>query len=115
MLIGLREHPDCKLIDEYASDSLFNLVLSHRPEKFEEYAETKADLVLCGHAHGGQIRIGKISLYAPEQGSFPKYTSGMYEKNGTKMFVSSGLGDTIIIPRINNPHELNIIHLYPDD
>ena len=112
-LIGLREQPEIMLINQLASDELFNLVLSHRPERFPDYVKTKADLVLSGHAHGGQIRIGMTSLYAPEQGILPKYTSGLYEMNQTKMYVSRGLGDTIIIPRINNPHELNIIHLLP--
>lgn len=113
-IIGLREQPDCDLIEQLASDDLFNLVLSHRPERFADYIKTKADLVLSGHAHGGQIRIGNIALYAPEQGMFPHYTSGLYAENNTIMLVSRGLGDTIIIPRINNPHELNVIHLEPE-
>ena len=112
-LIGLCEYPDVSLVDSFASDHLFNLVLSHRPELFELYSNTKADLVLSGHAHGGQIQVGSRALYAPEQGLFPKYTAGLYEKNNTKMFVSRGLGDTILIPRINNPHELNVIYLIP--
>ena len=78
------------------------------------YAQTDADVILCGHAHGGQIRIGNTALYAPQQGMFPPYTSGLYERNGTKLYVSRGLGDTVIWPRIHNPHELNVFRFAPE-
>ncbi len=112
-VIGLEQRPTREALLEWIRPNSFNLVLSHRPELFDLYESCHADLVLSGHAHGGQIRIGKIALLAPQQGVFPKYTSGLYEKDGTRMFVSKGLGDTVWVPRINNPHELNIIRLLP--
>ena len=85
----------------------FLILLSHRPELFEEYAEAGVDLVFSGHAHGGQIRLPFIGgLFAPHQGFFPKYTAGSFHKGHTTMFVSRGLGNSTFPFRIFNRPEL---------
>lgn len=90
----------------------FKLLLAHRPELFESYVRNDLNLVLSGHAHGGQFRLPFIGgLIAPDQGLFPEYTSGVYEKNKTKMVVSRGLGNSIIPLRFNNRPELIFIEL----
>ena len=91
----------------------YNILLTHRPEGFEVYKDYDIDLVLSGHAHGGQARIPftNISVIAPNQGIFPKYTKGPYESNGTKMYVSTGIGNSLIPIRIFNPSELIQIDL----
>ena len=90
----------------------YTILLSHRPELIDTYTEENFDLVLSGHAHGGQIRIPFLGgLVAPNQGFLPKYTSGIYEKNDTKMIVSRGIGNSIIPFRINNRPELVVINL----
>lgn len=99
------------LINSLAKEGLYDIVLSHRPEYFDSYALTDADLILCGHAHGGQIRIGNKGLIAPGQGFFPDYTEGSHTKDGTTMIVSRGLGDSVIPVRINNMPELVILTL----
>ncbi|NLC67046.1 MAG: metallophosphoesterase [Clostridium sp.] len=97
---------------EILNKDYFNIVLSHRPEHFEEYVKVGADLVLTGHAHGGQVRIPFFGgLVAPNQGFFPEYTEGIYNKKNTDMIVSRGLGNSIIPIRINNTPELVIIKL----
>jgi predicted MPP superfamily phosphohydrolase len=71
-------------------------------------------LVFSGHAHGGQFRIPflKKGIIAPNQGLFPKYTSGLYSSNnGIQVMVSRGLGNSIIPIRINNRPHLPIIRL----
>lgn len=99
-------------LDEQIEKDYFNMVLSHRPELFEQYVIAGADLVLTGHAHGGQIRLPFIGgLVAPNQGMFPKYSAGLYTKESTTMVVSRGLGNSIIPIRINNTPELVIIIL----
>ena len=95
-------------------ENSFNLLLIHRPEHFEHYVELGFDLVLCGHAHGGQWRIpGLINgLYSPGEGIFPEYAGGLYEKEGTTMVVSRGLAkESTPLPRIFNRPELVIIDI----
>jgi len=92
----------------------YRILLSHRPEYYETYMEYSFDLVLCGHAHGGQWRIPGIlnGLYAPHQGIFPKYAGGRYDADGMTMIVSRGLArETTWIPRIFNRPELVVIDL----
>ncbi len=93
-----------------ASDS-FTILLSHRPEFFDLYCKHGFDLVLSGHAHGGQFRLPFVGGFiAPGQGLFPKYDSGLYEKENTKMLVSRGLGNSIIPLRLfNRPEIISVI------
>ena len=94
------------------ADTDFTLLLSHKPEFFDIYAENDVDLVLSGHAHGGQFRIPFIGgLIAPGQGLFPEFDSGLFEKDGTKMIVSRGIGNSIIPLRINNRPEIILVEL----
>ena len=90
----------------------FQVVLSHRPELLEQYAQLGLDLVFSGHAHGGQARLPWIGgLFAPHQGIFPKYTSGIHKLDQTTMVVSRGLGNSPLVPRFNNPPELILVTL----
>ena len=91
----------------------FSILLSHRPEAFDAYAESKFDLIFSGHAHGGQFRIPFAGgILAPGQGLFPKYDSGLYSEGDTSMIVSRGLGNSIFPFRINNNPEIIIAKLY---
>lgn len=98
-------------LDSLGRTDAFTLLLSHRPEFFDLYADYGFDLVLSGHAHGGQFRLPFIGgLIAPGQGLFPKYDSGLYEKENTKMLVSRGLGNSIIPLRLlNRPEVISVI------
>ncbi|MBP5669242.1 MAG: metallophosphoesterase [Lachnospiraceae bacterium] len=99
--------------DKKASGA-YTVLLSHRPESFEAYVNKGVDLALAGHAHGGQWRIPFLinGMFAPDQGLFPKYAGGRYEKYGTTMIVSRGLArESTILPRFCNPPELVIIDL----
>ena len=76
------------------------------------YAEEGVDLVFTGHAHGGQIRLPFMGgLFAPHQGFFPRYTEGMFEKDGTVMVVSRGLGNSTFPLRLFNRPELVAVTL----
>lgn len=71
----------------------FSLLLAHRPEDVLSYASAGMDVALCGHTHGGQIRLPFIgAIFAPSQGFFPEYSSGLYQVEGTSMYISRGLG-----------------------
>ncbi len=78
----------------------FNILLAHHPEQLDIYSQYGFDLVYSGHAHGGQGRIFGIGLIAPDQGFFPKYTSGIYEEGETKLIVSRGIGNSAFPVRI---------------
>ncbi len=85
------------------------ILLAHHPERLTEYAQTGWDLVICGHAHGGHIRLGKWSLFSPDQGFFPKYTHGIYQNGATRMVVSRGLGNSSLPWRMNNAPHLPVL------
>ena len=88
------------------------ILLSHRPEMFEAYVEENIDLVLSGHAHGGQFRLPFIGgIVAPNQGLFPKYDAGKFTRNNTTMIVSRGIGNSIMPIRFNNRPEIVVIEL----
>jgi len=101
-------------VSKAQENGYFTVLLSHRPEYFEDYESLGFPLVLCGHAHGAQWRIPYIlsGLYAPDQGLFPEYAGGRYDENGTTMIVSRGLArETLPIPRIFNRPELVIVDI----
>ena len=104
------------MADASASESpYFHILLSHRPERIRDYKKTSFDLVLSGHAHGGQIRIPLLlnGLFAPNQGYFPKYAGGLYDLDGLSMVVSRGLCRNEI-PRVFNRPELVVVDIVPD-
>lgn len=89
------------------------VLLAHMPQFFEKYASYGYDLVLCGHAHGGQWRIpfAHMGIYSPGQGLFPKYTEGVHKKGKTSMVISRGLGNSHFPLRLFNRPELVVIDL----
>ena len=93
----------------------FTILLAHRPELIEKYAATGAfNLVVSGHAHGGQVRIPLLvnGLYAPNQGWLPRYAGGLYEVDGTTLIVSRGLArESTGLPRVFNRPEIVVIDL----
>lgn len=87
------------MISEFSSNSTLE-----RTAISSKYADTGVKIALCGHAHGGQIRIPftYIGLVAPNQGFFPKYISGQYVSDSTTMFVGKGIGNSILPLRLFN-------------
>ena len=93
-------------LDQWKPSS-FSILLSHRPEYFDLYAQHKIDLSLSGHAHGGQIRLPFLgAIIAPNQGFFPKYSAGIYKNGTSSLYVSRGLGNSLFPFRIFNRPEL---------
>ena len=90
----------------------YTILLSHHPEDFDNYVTGGYELVLSGHAHGGQFRLPFVGgLYAPGQGVFPKYDSGLYTEGITNMIVSRGIGNSGFPLRFNNPPEVILVIL----
>lgn len=105
-----------KTLESTLNNETFSILLSHRPELVQQYQQYPFDLVLCGHAHGGQWRIPGIlnGFYAPNQGLFPSYAGGQYQSGTQTMIVSRGLSRiTTAVPRIFNRPELVVIEVLP--
>lgn len=97
-------------LKDLADNSVFQILLSHRPELFSIYADENIDLTFSGHAHGGQIRIPFIGgLVAPGQGIFPEYTQGIHRKDKSSLVVSRGLGNSLFPIRIFNRPEVVLV------
>ena len=106
---SVMQHTLQGLVDE---EDMYTVLLSHRPELFEVYTEGNIDLVLSGHAHGGQFRLPFVGgLVAPNQGLFPKYDAGLYTDGNTNMVVSRGIGNSVFPLRFNNRPEVILIEL----
>ncbi len=99
--------------EEVAGLPGYRILLAHRPDAIDEYRQMDFDLILSGHAHGGQWRIpGWINgVYAPGQGLFPRYAGGLYLLDDLAFIVSRGLSNNTWVPRIFNPPELVVIEL----
>ncbi len=107
---------EAKLQELTGEDGSYTILLSHRPELFDVYVESSVDLILSGHAHGGQFRLPFAGgLVAPNQGFFPEYDAGLYSKEKTNMLVSRGIGNSILPFRINNRPEVILIELQSEE
>ena len=107
-LDGKRNQPDRETLARFAAAPGVHLLLCHHPEYYVPYVrETGVELTVCGHAHGGHWRFFGRGVYAPGQGLFPRYTSGV-TKDG-RCVISRGLGDHTRIPRLFNSRELVMI------
>lgn len=112
-----------KINNIHVNNSYFNIVLCHFPENFDKllaseelyYGEQlpfEMNLILSGHAHGGQIRIHNQGLYAPNQGFLPKWSSGIHQLTGCEyLVINRGLGNSTFPFRINNPSEIVIVDI----
>ena len=105
--------PDTTFLELYDNEESFKILLCHYPHYYEKYLKnTSFDLILAGHAHGGQWRLFDQGIYSPHQGLFPKYTSGIYDD---RFIISRGAANSSRpIPRIFNPTEVLNIVVYPE-
>lgn len=106
---GLSTNADLQWLGSFCAKDGYKILLCHHPEYYDRYLRDKnINLILSGHAHGGQIRICGRGIYAPGQGIFPKYTKGIYDG---RMIVTVGASNTASVPRWGNPCEVVLIHL----
>lgn len=103
-----QHQPETAWLSDFAAQPGLKVCLSHHPEYFP-LIPPSVDLVLSGHAHGGQIRIFNHGLWCPGQGCWPRWTKGVYEG---RLVVSAGLSNTAHVPRLFNPTE--VVFIEPD-
>lgn len=110
--------PYIESYEQYVSTDKFNVLLAHRPNFFEAYQNLGVDLVVSGHAHGGQWQIPftSIGLIAPDEGLFPTNVEGLETKGGVTQVISTGTSNPYgpVIPRLFNPREVVIIDVEKD-
>lgn len=114
--------PDRDWLDGFCAEEGTHILLCHHPEYYLPHlANKKMELVLAGHAHGGQWSLGRQGVFAPGQGVLPRFTAGAYRgkrrvksspytmKDEPLLIVSRGLANEVRIPRWGNPEELIIL------
>lgn len=90
----------------------FQILLAHNPQYAESYANWGADLTLCGHVHGGLMKLPLLGgVISPNLTLFPKYDGGEFRFGEKRIIVSRGLGTHTLPVRIWNPGELVVINL----
>ena len=110
-----QKQPETVAAEVYAAyGDPFWLLLAHRNDRFEEqYSLLGADLVLSGHGHGGIIRLPFTDgLLSTNRTLFPSYTAGLYDKNGSALFVTRGLGNSGPSFRLWNRPEVAVVTLH---
>ena len=110
-LINAGGKPELNHLSDFCRCDHPKILLCHHPEYYEKYLrDYDIDLIVSGHAHGGQWRFFGRGVFAPGQGIFPKYTSGVHDG---KLVISRGLKKSRRIPRIFNPPEVVKIIIEP--
>ena len=105
-------------LEGFQNTDCLKIMMSHRPDSFifgDAASYWDIDLVISGHNHGGQVVVPFLGgLYGGDQGWFPEYVHGMYQKDGMNLFVTSGLGShDQILKRFNNPPEIAVLKILP--
>ena len=105
-----KDHLDLAM--EGTDDSSPRLLLAHAPNIYPAAIQSKIDLAMTGHTHGGQVRLPILgAIIAPGQGLFPKLDYGLYSSNSTKMVINGGLGESVLPIRFYNRPEIVLITL----
>ena len=101
---GVITEPDIGWLEEFERQPGYRILLCHHPEYYPRFLKGRdIDLILSGHAHGGQWRIGRQGIFAPSQGLFPRLTEGVHDG---RLVISRGLANRTPVPRLNNPPEI---------
>ena len=116
---GADRAAECDYVEAFQDTEDYKLLMCHIPYSWIKKGSLDSwdvDCVLCGHIHGGQVRIPWVGgLWAPDQGWFPGKVSGLYRSKDESrvMVLSRGLGNTDFPPRFNNIPEILVLDLLP--
>jgi len=118
-IIGTADYSTLRRSDFASFDELFakptenfQLALTHQPQLFDRFKDSGVNLTLSGHTHGGQLRLPFVpTIYAPNQGLWPKYGAGFYHHNDAVLYVSRGIATTYFPIRFWNRPEIAIFEL----
>lgn len=94
--------------------NVLNIMLAHNPKYGKTYLHWGADLIVCGHYHGGVLRLTEhVGLSSPQYLLFPPFCCGDFHRGNSHMIVSAGLGEHTIPLRIHNPREMIAVTIKP--
>ncbi|MGD2104162.1 MAG: hypothetical protein PVJ55_03475 [Anaerolineae bacterium] len=112
-----RDAPRLRRLWDAIPDDAFAVLLYHSPDLMPEAVDLGVDLYLCGHTHGGQLRIPLFGALLTSSAFWKRYEMGRYEEDGTTLYVSRGLGmEGLGAPRARflSPPEVILWTLSPD-
>jgi uncharacterized protein len=100
-------------VGQMRDDGAPRIVLAHHPRNFFDGRDFPIDLMLSGHTHGGQVKLGRIGDAALTP-ILPMdyYHNGHYEHEGRRLYVNAGGGGWLPV-RLNCPPEITLIELVP--
>ncbi len=103
--------PDIDKVMENYISSDYPIVLNNCPEYYDKIVKYKnqIDLVLSGHTHGGQINFFGYIPFIPEGSG--KYVKGWYHKNNLPLYVSKGVGSSILPIRFGARSEISVFYI----
>lgn len=119
LVSGEAKVPECEFLKEFQNTDSFTMLLAHIPVSWilnDAISYWDADAVFSGHTHGGQFRIPLLGgVFAPDMGFFPGWLEGQFlSEDGSKtLILSRGLGNSLPIPRLNNPPQILVVELLP--
>lgn len=106
--LGVHTPEGRQFLQEFSAEPGRKILLCHHPEYYDNHlSHLPIDLILSGHAHGGQVRLFGRGLFSPGQGLLPRYHRGLYHG---RLAVSAGCANTAAVPRFGNPTELVALH-----
>lgn len=101
-----KEAPPAQLL---YNEGKYNILLSHKPEWYFKHLQNSSfELIVSGHAHGGQWNLFGQPIFSSGQGLFPKYVKGLHDG---RLLITTGVSNPVLIPRIGNPKEIVLILL----
>ena len=101
-----------EIIFDNFSDKAFTILLSHSPNKALKIKNLTSDLILSGHTHGGQVRLPLIgALLTSEEGFSTRFSKGLYDLGSRKLYIDSGLGNSVKPIRTFNRVQISFIQI----
>lgn len=98
-------------VEKLVAPGAFNVLLSHNPDVFPVAAAKGFPLTIAGHTHGGQVRFELLGADLNVARFFTPYVDGLYQKDGSAIFVSRGIGTIGVPARLGAPPEVALLKL----
>jgi hypothetical protein len=113
-LVGIDDavtgHADVPLAFRRVPNNAVALCLTHSPDVFPDLPQA-CRLTITGHTHGGQVNLPFVGRLIVPSKFGQRYASGDVRENGKVLFVSTGIGTSILPVRFRVPPEISVIEI----